>query len=92
MIAFLFGLLQMAQAATPVAVEGRGAPTFVIPRIKVNPGVNMRLGFTNMSVDATVNPDFSQVESDAGQVTVNQWLSEHRAMIQRFASRYAVFV
>ncbi len=41
-------------------------------KIKVNPGVNMRLGFTNMSIDATVNPDFSQVESDAGQVTVNQ--------------------
>jgi hypothetical protein len=39
---------------------------------KLNPGANLRLGFTNMSVDATVNPDFSQVESDAGQVTVNQ--------------------
>jgi len=37
-----------------------------------NPGVNLRLGFTNMSIDATANPDFSQVESDAGQVTVNE--------------------
>lgn len=37
-----------------------------------NPGVNLRLGMTNVSVDATVNPDFSQVESDAGQVTANQ--------------------
>jgi hypothetical protein len=36
------------------------------------PGVNARLGFTNTSIDATVNPDFSQVESDAGQVTVNE--------------------
>ena len=35
-------------------------------------GVNLRVGFTNISVDATINPDFSQVESDAGQVTVNQ--------------------
>lgn len=35
-------------------------------------GVNVRVGFTNISVDATVNPDFSQVESDAGQVTVNE--------------------
>lgn len=37
-----------------------------------NPGVNVRLGLTNLSLDATVNPDFSQVESDAGQVTVNE--------------------
>ena len=44
-----------------------------------NPGVNLRFGFTNTSIDATVNPDFSQVESDAGQVTVNQ----------RFALYYA---
>ena len=40
--------------------------------IEWNPGVNVRFGFTNLSLDATVNPDFSQVESDAGQVTVNQ--------------------
>jgi len=36
------------------------------------PGANVRLGFTNVSFDATVNPDFSQVESDATQVTVNE--------------------
>ena len=35
-------------------------------------GVNLRVGFSNISLDATVNPDFSQVESDAGQVTVNE--------------------
>jgi hypothetical protein len=35
-------------------------------------GVNVRLGFTNVSLDATVNPDFSQVESDASQVTANE--------------------
>jgi hypothetical protein len=35
-------------------------------------GANFRVGFTNLSLDATVNPDFSQVESDAGQVTVNE--------------------
>jgi hypothetical protein len=40
--------------------------------IEVNPGANLRFGFTNLSIDATVNPDFSQVESDAGQVTVNE--------------------
>ena len=35
-------------------------------------GVNLRVGFTNISLDATINPDFSQVESDEGQVTVNE--------------------
>jgi hypothetical protein len=35
-------------------------------------GVNVRVGFTNLSLDATINPDFSQVEADAGQVTANE--------------------
>jgi hypothetical protein len=35
-------------------------------------GANVRLGFTQLSLDATLNPDFSQVESDAGLVTVNE--------------------
>lgn len=38
----------------------------------LNAGANLRLGFTNLSIDATLNPDFSQVESDAGLITVNQ--------------------
>ncbi len=38
----------------------------------VETGVNLRVGFTNISVDATINPDFSQIESDEGQVTVNE--------------------
>ncbi len=38
----------------------------------VEGGANLRVGFTNISLDATINPDFSQVESDAGQVTVNE--------------------
>jgi hypothetical protein len=51
-------------ARTPTGFE-RGDPE---PDI----GVTGRLGFTNISVDATINPDFSQVEADAGQVTVNE--------------------
>lgn len=35
-------------------------------------GANFRVGFTNVSLDGTVNPDFSQVEADAGQVTINE--------------------
>lgn len=43
-------------------------------REDLNPdaGLNLRLGFTSFALDATLNPDFSQVESDAGQVTVNE--------------------
>ena len=43
-------------------------------RDDVNPdaGLNLRLGFSNYALDATINPDFSQVESDEGQVTVNE--------------------
>ncbi len=36
-------------------------------------GMNARWGVTtNLTLDATVNPDFSQVEADVGQVTVNE--------------------
>jgi Domain of unknown function (DUF5916) len=36
-------------------------------------GVNLRWGITqNLSATGTVNPDFSQVEADVGQVTVNE--------------------
>ena len=45
---------------------------FVRGELKPDFGVNFRLGFTSLSVDGTINPDFSQVESDAGQVTLNE--------------------
>jgi hypothetical protein len=35
-------------------------------------GANLRFGFTSISLDATVNPDFSQIEADAGLITVNE--------------------
>ena len=36
-------------------------------------GGNLRYGITpNLVLDATVNPDFSQVEADAGQIAVNE--------------------
>jgi len=36
-------------------------------------GVNARLGLTqNLVLDATANPDFSQVETDANRITVNE--------------------
>jgi hypothetical protein len=35
-------------------------------------GLNVRVGFPAVSLDATINPDFSQVETDVGQVTANE--------------------
>ncbi|MEQ9398821.1 MAG: DUF5916 domain-containing protein [Longimicrobiales bacterium] len=36
-------------------------------------GLNMTYGVTsNLTLDATYNPDFSQVEADAGQISVNE--------------------
>jgi hypothetical protein len=36
-------------------------------------GVNVTYGLTsNLTLDGTYNPDFSQVEADAGQITVNE--------------------
>ncbi|HSM03206.1 MAG TPA: DUF5916 domain-containing protein [Longimicrobiales bacterium] len=46
-------------------------------------GMNVTYGLTsNLTLDATYNPDFSQIEADAGQIVVNerfaQFLSEKR--------------
>lgn len=39
---------------------------------KLETGVNLRVGFPAVSLDATINPDFSQVETDVGLVTANE--------------------
>jgi hypothetical protein len=46
-------------------------------------GLNLTYGLTsNLTLDGTVNPDFSQIEADAGQIAVNErfalFLSEQR--------------
>ena len=56
----------------PATARSTESGEFVREETDVNPGANLHFGFTNLSIDATVNPDFSQVESDAGQVTVNE--------------------
>jgi len=67
-------VVEVQPFATMVANGSLDADSDEFSREKtdVNPGVNLRLGLTNVSFDATVNPDFSQVESDAGQVTANE--------------------
>jgi hypothetical protein len=48
-------------------------------KLKVEPGLSARWGVTpNLTLNATVNPDFSQVEADVAQLEVNT----------RFALRY----
>ncbi len=68
------GVVVEAQPFVTASSNGvRGADgRFTRDSNEVNPGANVRLGFTNVSLDATVNPDFSQVEADAGQVTQNE--------------------
>lgn len=39
---------------------------------KLEPGANLKVGISRgLTFDATVNPDFSQVEADAGQLAIN---------------------
>ena len=69
------GLVMEAQPFVTASANGlRNPGTGAFQREDPNPeaGLNLRLGLTNLSLDATLNPDFSQVESDVSQVTVNQ--------------------
>lgn len=50
----------------------RSDGTFDRGDVRHDVGGNVRLGFTQVTIDGTINPDFSQVESDAGLVTINE--------------------
>jgi len=67
-------VMEVSPFVTATLTGERNAATgeFVRDDVEPNAGANLRLGFTNFSLDATANPDFSTVESDAGQVTVNE--------------------
>lgn len=58
-------------ASLPGAADAGGGP-FRRGSLDPDAGANVRVGFTNVSLDATINPDFSQVEADEGQITVNE--------------------
>ncbi len=50
-----------------------GANAFTREPLSGEFGVNAKYGLTsNLTLDATYNPDFSQVEADAGQIAVNE--------------------
>jgi len=68
------GVVIETQPFVTATAAGERASTGAFVREDVAPsvGANLRVAFTNLALDATVNPDFSQVESDAGQVTINE--------------------
>ncbi len=50
-----------------------GANAFAREPVSGEFGLNAKYGLTsNLTLDATYNPDFSQVEADAGQIAVNE--------------------
>jgi len=58
--------------ATANGSRDPGSGSFMREDVDPDAGLYLRLGFTSYALDATINPDFSQVESDEGQVTVNE--------------------
>ena len=67
-------LLEMIPSATFSSNQARrDASIWNGTRAKGDVGVSVKYGLTSaMTLDATINPDFSQVESDAFEVEVNQ--------------------
>ncbi|HEU4700372.1 MAG TPA: DUF5916 domain-containing protein [Gemmatimonadales bacterium] len=68
------GLVTEVQPFVTATSQGARLDDGTFDRAAIDPsaGVNLKLGLTNMALDATWNPDFSQVEADAGVVTVNE--------------------
>lgn len=68
------GVVTEIQPFVTASSAGFRAPSGRFDRaaVDLNGGANVRFGFTNLSIDGTLNPDFSQVESDAGLITVNE--------------------
>ncbi len=68
------GITTEVQPFVTAQLTGTRTPTGGFDHDDVNPdaGVNLKVAFPSVTLDATVKPDFSQVESDAGLVTVNE--------------------
>ena len=71
------GVVTEVQPFVTATIAGTNDATGRFDREDVEPdaGANLRFGFPQVSLDATINPDFSQVESDVGLVTVNERFS-----------------
>jgi hypothetical protein len=62
-------------------------------RINVEPSLNVKYGITSeLTLDATINPDFSQIESDVAQIDVNStfalFFPERRPFFQEGADLF----
>ena len=62
-------------------------------RIDVEPSLNVKYGITSeLTLDATINPDFSQIESDVAQIDVNStfalFFPERRPFFQEGADLF----
>jgi hypothetical protein len=69
------GIVTEVQPFLTVTADGAPSSTgqqFIREDPDPDVGVNVRIGMPAVSINASVNPDFSQVESDVGQVTVNE--------------------
>jgi hypothetical protein len=65
-------VLEATPTATSRLTGSRGASGWRY-RDTTELGLSVRYGLTpNLSLDGTLNPDFSQVEADVGQVTINE--------------------
>ena len=72
---------------------GNPANGFNNDRMTAEPSFNLKYGITSdLTVDATINPDFSQIESDAAQIDVNSTFAlsfpERRAFFQEGADLF----
>ena len=68
------GVVTELQPFVTATMTGANDASGEFQRDDVEPdaGLNVRFGFPELSLDGTINPDFSQVESDVGLVTVNE--------------------
>lgn len=68
------GVVFEAQPFLTASANGARAADGSFSREPFDPevGLNVHVGFSSIAIDATLNPDFSQVEADAGQVTANE--------------------
>jgi hypothetical protein len=69
------GIVTETQPVMVISENGARASEdapFVRDPVDFKPGLNFRASTTNVTLDTTLNPDFSQIEADAAQVTVNQ--------------------
>ncbi len=70
------GVVTELQPTLTAGLPGvRSAAGFERGDVNTELGGNLRFGFTNLTLDGTINPDFSQVESDSGLVTINERFS-----------------